>query len=380
VSADRQSVALSAYNNRTRRRNLFEQIDAVYSTSTGPVRHLVLAGAELGRQVSDNFRNTGFFEDRSTSASVAYDRPTIDTPVTFRQSATDADNRVRATVAAVFLQDQVELSPRVQLVAGLRFDRFRVEYQNNRNGDVLARTDDLISPRAGLVVKPAAPVSLYASYSVSHLPSAGDQFSSLTTVTQQVKPETFYNYEAGIKWDPVPALSMTGAMYRLDRTNTRSTDPNDPTRIVQTGAQRTRGVELGIGGRVTSAWRLTGGYAYQDAVVTEATTAARAGARVAQVPRHSFSLWNRYQVVPRLAAGVGVIHRGDTFAAIDNTVRLPGYVRVDVALDGSPTRRLRVQINVENILDATYYAHAGGNNNISPGSGRTVRLAVTTRF
>ena len=33
--------------------------------------------------------------------------------------------------------------------------------------------------------------------------------------------------------------------YRLNRTNTRSTDPNDPTRIVQTGSQRTNGYELG---------------------------------------------------------------------------------------------------------------------------------------
>mgnify|MGYP003694657421 CR=1 FL=1 len=55
-----------------------------------------------------------------------------------------------------------------------------------------------------MVVKPIAPLSIYGSYSVSYLPSSGDQFSSLTTITQQVEPERFNNYEVGVKWDIVP--------------------------------------------------------------------------------------------------------------------------------------------------------------------------------
>ena len=221
--------------------------------------------------------------------------PTITTPVTFRQSATDADNHLRTNVAAAYVQDQIELSRHVQVVAGLRFDHFDLQYHNNRNGDTLARPDNLVSPRAGLVFKPVAPLSLYGSYSVSYLPSSGDQFSSLTTITQQVEPEKFNNYEVGAKWDVRPDLSLTTAVYRLDRTNTRSTDPNDPTRIVQTGSQRTNGYELGANGHLTPAWSVAGGYAYQDAFVTSATTAARAGAQVAQVPHHTLSLWNNYQ-------------------------------------------------------------------------------------
>src|SRR5262244_1256092 len=111
-----------------------------------------------------------------------------------------------------------------------------------------------VSPRAGLVIKPATEISLYTSYSMSYLPSSGDQFSSLTTITQQVKPEKFSNYEAGIKWDIRPNLSLTTALYRLDRTNTRSTAPNDPSRIVQTGRTRSNGFEIGLNGRVTRSW------------------------------------------------------------------------------------------------------------------------------
>ena len=72
---------------------------------------------------------------------------------------------------------------------------------NNRNTEDFDRKDNLFSPRAGLVVKPIEPLSLYASYSISYLPSSGDQFSSLTSITDTLKPEKFRNYEVGAKWD-----------------------------------------------------------------------------------------------------------------------------------------------------------------------------------
>src|SRR5262249_49803842 len=284
---------LTAYNNATDRLNLFNQTDVTWRGATGAVRHTILFGAEAGRQLTDNFRNTGFFENATTSIFVPFQNPTTTTPVTYRQSATDADNHIRTNLAAAYAQDQIELSEYVDVVAGLRFDRFDLQYHNNRNGDTLDRVDNLVSPRAGLVVKATPALSLYTSYSVSSLPSSGDQFSSLTTITQQVEPEQFNNYEVGAKWDVRPALALTTAVYRLDRTNTRSTDPNDPTRIVQTGSQRTNGFELGVNGQIVQGWKIAGGYAYQDASVTSATTAAKAGAQVGQVPHHPLSIWNR---------------------------------------------------------------------------------------
>ena len=148
----------------------------------------------------------------------------------------------------------------------------------------------MVSPRAGLVFKPIAPLSLYASYSVSYLPSSGDQFSSLTATSQTLKPEKFSNYELGAKWDVHRYLSVTAAVYRLDRTNTTSRDPNDPSRTVQTGSQRTNGYEIGLNGNITRRWRMIGGYAYQDAFISSATLAAAPGAKVALVPAHTFSL------------------------------------------------------------------------------------------
>jgi catecholate siderophore receptor len=221
---------------------------------------------------------------------------------------------------------------------------------------------------------------MYATYSVSYLPSSGDQFSSLTSITQEAIPEKFNNYEVGVKWDLRPDLSLTTAVYRLDRTNTRATDPNDPTAIVQTGSQRTNGFELGLSGSVTRKWKITGGYAYQDAFVVSATTAAAAGAQVAQVPHHTFSVWNNYQIARRWGGGLGVQERTRMFAAIDDTVTLPGYTRADAAVYYSITEKIRLQGNVENLFKAKYYLNADSNTNISPGSSRAVRVGLIARF
>ena len=380
VNATQTLVALSAYNNATRRRNLFNQTDFNYAISTGKIKHNLLFGTEVGHQGTDNLRKTGFFNNVTTSIQVPYENPLTSLPVIFRQSPTDADNHVRANLAATFVQDQLELSRRVQLLGGVRFDYFDLQFHNKRSGEDLRRIDRLVSPRAGIVVNPTMSLSLYGSYSIGYLPSSGDQFSSLTSVTQQVKPEQFTNYEAGAKWDVRRNLTLTAAAYRQDRTNTRATDPNDPTGIVQTGSQRTNGFEAGVNGNLTRSWSIAGGYAFQDAFISNATTSARAGAQVALVPHNTFSLWNKYQVGNKLGLGLGITHRSDMFAAIDNTVTLPGYSRFDAAVYFPFSENLKLQANVENLFNGKYYLNADGNNNISPGSPRAIRVTVLARF
>jgi catecholate siderophore receptor len=147
VTADGAQVSLSAYNNATRRRNVFNQTDLTYSLQTGRIRHRLLAGVEVGRQLTDNC----YFNNSATVLLTPIAQSTIDTPVTFRQSATDADNHLKTNLGATYVQDQVELTARLQLVAGVRFDHFDLQYHNNRNEDNLRRIDNLVSPRAGLV-------------------------------------------------------------------------------------------------------------------------------------------------------------------------------------------------------------------------------------
>ena len=380
VNATQTLVSLSGYDNATRRNNVFNQTDVSVLAATGPIRHTLLFGTEFGRQATDNFRTTAYFNNTATSINVPFANPTDFTPVTFRQAATDADNRPVNTVAATYIQDQVNVSRFVQLIGGVRFDRFDLNVHNNRNNSDLRRTDHLVSPRAGIVLKPFTPLSIYYNYSVSYLPSSGDQFGSLDVTTQTLKPEKFTNYESGIKWDVRRYLSVTAAVYRLNRTNTRAVDPNNPAIIVQTGSQRTNGFEFGVNGSITRKWTVAGGYGYQDAFISSATSAARLGAKVAMVPLHTFSLWNNYRILSRLSGGLGLIHQADMWAGIDNTVTIPRFTRADAALYYSLTEKVRVQANMENLTDNRYIASAHSNNNLAPGTARTLRVGMTLRF
>ncbi len=371
-------VTLSGYRDAALRDNIFNQTNVVYSIQTGRARHTLLHGAEFGRQKTANSRYDGVFAGGAVLLRVPSANPTDFTAVDFSRNS--RDNSVNVRVASVYAQDQVEISRHVQVIAGLRYESFDLGYRDNRSAMRLGRRDNLISPRVGVVVKPIDAVSFYGTYSVSYLPSAGDQFASLDATTQALKPEQFTNYEVGAKWNIRPSLTVTAATYRLNRTNTRSVDPNDPSRIVQTGAQRTNGFETALSGSVTRAWQVSGGYAFQNAYVTSRTSAAAAGAQVALVPHHTVSLWNHYRFPRRIGAGLGVIRQTGMFAAIDNTVRLPGFTRIDAALSYSLTKAMSLQANVENLFDRTYYATAHSNNNILPGSPRAMRVSLTVRF
>ena len=384
VSANGATVSLSGYNNATQRRNLFNQTDLTVRRTGGRFEHTVLAGIELGRQETDNLRNTAFFTTISpttTSVTVPVSAPTTSLPMEFRPNATDADNHGVATVAAVYAQDQVALSRHVQAVVGLRYDSFNVDFYNHRLGADFQSHDGKVSPRLGVVYKPVDLVSVYGAYSLSFQPRAGEQLSSLSVSNQSLDPERFRNLEVGMKWDFLRDGSFTAAVYDLQRSNIAVPDPINPAVSVLVDGQRTRGVELGLSGNLTSRWSALGAYSYQDGLITRSLSAtAPAGATLANLPENSFSLWNRYNVTRAVGVGLGLIYRSDVFTATDNTVVLPAYFRADAAAFWTLNARLGVQLNVENLFGEDYYAYANGNNNITPGSPRAVRLGLTTRF
>jgi catecholate siderophore receptor len=380
VDASGQNVALQGYNNATMRHNLFNQTDATLSAITGAIKHTIVGGVEVARQHSDNFRNTGYFNDSTTTMSTAFSAPTVSTMVRFRQSATDADNDVTARTASIYVQDQAELSRFVQVVAGIRLERFAMDYTNNRTSDRLERTDRMVSPRGGIVLKPIEPLSVYGTVSVSHLPASGDQFSSLNATTSTLEPERFTNREVGAKWDVTPRLALSSAVFRLDRTNTSARDPLDPAKTVQTGAQRTTGLEVSAMGNVTSRWQVALAHSTLKARILSATSRADAGATVPLVPQNRVSVWNKYSFSRDWAAGLGVIHQSRTYAAIDNTVTLPEFTHVDGAVFLPSLAGVRPQINVENVFNTRYYSTANSNNNISFGAPRTLRVSVLSRF
>lgn len=384
VNAAGTTVSLSAYNQGTQRDNLFNQTDLVIPFETGAVKHQLLAGLELARQETDNLRLTGFFTTISpttTSVSVPLSNPRIALPLTFLPNATDANNHGIAKTVAVYAQDQVTLLPQLQAIVGVRFEKFEVDFLNNRTAVTLTSDDNLVSPRAGLVYKPVETVSIYTSYSTSNIPRAGEQLSSLSLTNRNLDPERFENYEVGAKWDIRSELAFTAALYRLDRKNVVIPDPADPTRSILVDGQCAEGLELGFTGRVTKTWSVVGGYAYQSGEIkTTQSATVIAGARLAQLPRHTVSLWNRYDLSAKWGVGLGAIYRDEIYAASDNTVKVPSFVRFDAAFFRRLSKNVRAQLNVENVFDKNYYSTAHSNTNITPGSPRAFRVSITTGF
>ena len=396
------TVPIQAYNDATQRDNIFNQTDFLYALNTGPIKHEFMAGVEYGRQVTDNFRNNGYFNNNflnagKTDTNVFFFNPISLTPLTFRPDPTGVTGTILGTpnsnnatannhgvveVIGVYLQDQITLHPQLKAVLGIRYDNFDLKFRNNNNGQLFHTNDGLISPRAGLIYKPIETMSIYGNYSLSYVPRAGDQLTSLTLTNAALKPEQFMNLELGAKWDIRPDLALTAALYQLERNNVIAPVIGSAagTATMLVDGQRARGAEVGLMGRITPQWSVMGGYAYTDAEITRAITGANAGAVVAQVPKHTVSMWNRYDFAPWLGLGLGVIHRSSMYAQLDNTVLLPGFTRLDSAMFVRLNKTLRIQANIENIADIEYVASAHNNNNILPGAPRIYRLTVVANF
>jgi catecholate siderophore receptor len=377
VNAATDSFTIGAYNSRNDRQNLISQTDLIWNGRLLGIDQTLLVGFEAGRQRSRNQRLSGTIAGGNR---VSLDDPTVAPTISYARGASDADNRTRATFAAGYVQTQLRPTDTLEIVAGLRFDRFRLSVDDERpDVATFARTDRLWSPRLGLVFKPAGNLSLYGSYSRSYLPQSGDQFSGLNPTTAALKPERFDNVEVGAKWEPVDGLLATAAIYQLDRTNTQARDAQD--RVVLTGATRTRGLELGLERSITDEWQVSAGYALQDSEITEATTACNtADCDVPLVPRHSFSLWTKYQFTRPFAAGLGVLARSRSYASISNLVELPAYARLDGALYYRLAPGIQAQLNLENLLNRNYFPTAHNDNNIAPGAPRTARLTLRADF
>ena len=317
-------VPLAAYNNEQLRENVFNQTDLTFSFATGSIGHDFLAGVELGEQVTDNFRQTGFFNGTDLLFPVDAGDPTVSVPVTFAQAPLDNDNHGRATIAAAYVQDQIQLTPQWLAVLGLRYDNFDMDFTNNRTGENFRTSDDLLSPRGGLIYKPVEDVSLYASYSMTYVPRAGSQLASLAVTNAAFDPEEFENIEVGAKWVVSPR-SRSAAVFQLDRKNVIIPDPSNPTdpaASLLVDGQRTEGVELGQRagfrglehpGRLRLAGRPPDGGPRRD--------------RLAQLPEHVVSLWNCYDFTPAWGVGLGVIHQTEMYASADNLVTLPEFAR-----------------------------------------------------
>lgn len=367
-------VALAAYHAGTDRNNLIGQGNLIWKGQSGSIGHTLLLGLEAGDQNTRNTRSNGVFPSGSTVTLAE----TITVAIATFPVVTSA-SQSNASFWSIYAQDQIDIGEHVKLVGGLRYDHFSISSVNQVSLFAGQRSDAKWSPRIGLILKPRENVSVYASYAKSFLPQSGDQFSVLDATTEALAPEEFLNLEAGIKWDITPALAFTTALFRLDRSNTRATDPISGNAVLS-GSSRAEGIEFSLVGHAAEDLDLSLGYALQDGEIRTTTSAAPAGRKLAQLPRHQASAWARYDFTPRFGLGLGVVHQSGTRTTISNAVRLPAFIRIDAAAYYEVSDAVTVQLNVENLTDADYFPAAHTDNNISTGKPLNVKATLRVKF
>jgi catecholate siderophore receptor len=321
---------------------------------------------------------------------VPFASPTLFTgPVDF--SVTQTRNHVEADVRSFYIQDQIKITRYLELIAGLRHDTFSVDFANLGPanppllplGAHLSQTDNMLSPRAGAILKPTDYLSFYGSYSVTYLPASGDQFNGVNTSTLTLEPEKYTNRELGAKWDVTPTLAFTTAYFVTDRENVRFPQANNT--FVQSGKSQVEGIEVTLTGYLTDKWQIAGGYQhiFKGALTSQISPTLLAGNPLPLLPEDTFSLWNRYQFTPLFGAGVGLVYHSDSFATLmgpGSRVMMPAFTTVDAALFFKLSETLSAQVNMTNIFNEGYIVSADGNDNLTPGAPRTAILSVTSKF
>lgn len=379
------TLDVSGYRDETDRSNIINQTDLTIPFTMGKTKHTFLAGVELLDQDNQN--------KRISPDGLAPDPVSIANPIataTFTNNlARNQDTQISSQ--AYYVQDQIEFSSKWQAIIGLRRDIFNTDYTNLLNNTNIDVTDAFWSPRAGLIFKPTSNTSLYASYSISYAPRAGDQITEFRTVTNPdlFNPEKFINKEIGLKWDINSKLSFTAATYILERENLIAPDPETAGINTLVDGQETKGLELSLAGNITNKWSMIAAYTYQDGEITQdqgsspTSISIKKGASLGETPDHIFSLWNKYQINRTWGVALGIVGRSEMFAATETTgsnTIIPGYTRYDAAIFAKLSDKMDLQVNIENLTNKDYIINSHNNNNLLPGSPLTGRATLVYHF
>ncbi|SFU38675.1 TonB-dependent siderophore receptor [Pseudoduganella namucuonensis] len=293
-------------------------------------------------------------------------------------AAAQADTTSRLPMTGLYARDRFALAGRLDATLGLRRDRATTGNTNNRGGIEDRQTDSATTGSAGLSYRLAPGAAAYASYATSFLPVSGvDYFGA------RFEPETGRQSELGIKYSPDGGrVTAVMAVYDLRRRNVTTADTEHNGFSVQTGEERSRGVEGELTLNLRNGWTLRGAAAHIASEVTRDNRAAYVGKPLNNVPRRGATVWANYLTgngaLAGLGLGAGLRHESEKRGySFDYTV--PAYTVVDAAASYSGNG-YRVSLNVKNLFGRDTYAGGLSNNVVTLGDPRQVRLNTVFEF
>jgi len=345
--------------------------------TTGTLGHRIVAGIEFSRETTE--ANTFAYTGVPTAPLI--DPNAFPSLIGMAKNQT-GDNSSSVDLFSVYAMYQLKFLKYFELIGGLRYDSSKADYTSTTYATGvttdLSNNDDMLSPRGSVVFKPTDNQSYYISYGTSYNPSA--EFLTLSTATADLKPEKNRTFEIGAKYDMFDGgLSLTGAIFRIDKTNGRTPATDGSGSQVLEGKQRVDGFEVGLAGRITRNWNIFAGYAYLDSKIKESNTAAEVGNEMPFAPKHSASIWTTYTVLDKFTIGGGAFYTGSQYANTANTNKVDDSIRVDAMAAYQVSSNVTLQLNVLNVFNEKYYSEIY-TGHIVPGPGTAAILSAALRF
>ncbi|ASF44776.1 TonB-dependent siderophore receptor [Methylovulum psychrotolerans] len=390
-------------------RNIFFQSQDTESYATnldltgkfqfGLTRHEILVGYDYLRSFT-KYHTQGFYDTANSALNINIYNPGpsygID-PALFTSTLLNTEPLDTGSNFSVFkdqwhgvyFQDHIVLWDKWHVLGGGRYDwtetgtAYRESFAVADNAlshssPSIIRKNEGFSPRVGLLYQPLNWLSVYGNWTTSFGASNGISSTGATFA-----PQIGEQFEAGFKTEWFDKrLFATIAYYHLTKENLLAPDLSTPdlNDSVAIGKQRSQGLELDVSGQLTEEVSMIGNYAYTDAQIITDTRKLNGhlngyeGNRLPNVPKHSGSLWLKYDIkryVPLrgVSFGVGAYAVGQREGDNENSFQLPGYVRLDAftayhwKVGGM---KWTAQLNVRNLLDKTYYESTDPNLNLSP--------------
>lgn len=344
--------------------------------TTGAIDHTLLFGVDVTRTLREGTQRA-LPSDRDFPIDI-YNPVYGDRPALSELTRFTRNNGSRVNTVGLYLQDQIDLTDNLILLAGGRVDFFDQSTINNLTRREFEQDDNAFSPQVGLVYQPIEPISIYGSYSRSFVPS-----TSIRADGSPLEPERGTQYEIGVRGEFLDGRLVANlAAFELTKTNIATEDPNNSDFSVPVGEVRSRGIELDVTGELAPGWNVIASYANTDAEITKDNTLT-VGNRLFNVPRNSGSLWSTYEIqsgnLQGLGFGAGLFFVGDRSGDLENSFELPGYVRTD-AVVFYRRDNWRAAINVKNLFDIDYVSSAIFREYVTPGEPLSIVGSLSVSF
>jgi iron complex outermembrane recepter protein len=297
----------------------------------------------------------------------------------------DFDSQVQSR--ALFIEDALNLTPRLLLITGLRYDYIdldrTVEYPLGAPADRFGRRFEDLAWRVGAVYDLSNSTQLFAQYNRASSPITQFLLSNMARAGFDLS--TGRAVEAGLRsslWQDKATLTTSAFRIRQDDILTR--DVNNPSLTVQGGTRETRGVELDLQLQLTPQWQVNANGMLASAEYTRLTDGTGndlSGNRPTNVPEVLWQLSSQYRLVQvPMTFGAAVQHTGDFYTSDSNQYRVEARTLLDAWI-GYPLAGGTLTLRGRNLTDEFYADWSGYSaTQVYIGAPRTVELGWTGRF